>query len=121
MEKALNQRVIELMKWSKLNTNQFAAKIGSTPSPFYLVETEGRIPSLTNILRILSAFPDVSAEWLMRGTGKITVDTPCQDDVETLEEKDALIQALKEENNRLHDTIVNLANSLSNFQKNIKQ
>lgn len=65
------QRIKEIIDFYRLSGQKFAVKIGISPNTLnnYL-QGKNKI-SLALIEAILTAFPDVSAEWLMRGKGQM--------------------------------------------------
>lgn len=65
------QRIKEIIDFYRLSGQKFAVKIGISPNTLnnYL-QGKNKI-SLALIEAILKAFPEVSAEWLMRGKGQM--------------------------------------------------
>lgn len=65
------QKIKEIIDFYRLSGPKFAAKIGISPNTLnnYL-QGKNKI-SLALIEAILTAFPEVSAEWLMRGKGQM--------------------------------------------------
>lgn len=71
IKEAVLQRVRELARYYNLSDNAFAKKIGipqATLSGWYNL---GRTPSMDMITTLLCVFPNLSAEWLLRGEGKM--------------------------------------------------
>ena len=65
------QKIKEIIDFYRLSGQKFAVKIGISPNTLnnYL-QGKNKI-SLALIEAILTAFPEVSAEWLMRGKGQM--------------------------------------------------
>lgn len=69
METTLNQRVRVLVKNKHYNANSLAVAINmAAPTVFRYLNGENKMP-LEFVERLLRQFPDVRAEWLMRGEG----------------------------------------------------
>jgi hypothetical protein len=69
VESSVNKRVKEIIESKKVSDNKFAHTIGigqKVLSSMFIRSTE---PSVKTISAILDAFPDISAEWLLRGVG----------------------------------------------------
>ena len=62
-------RISQLIESTGLNPTAFAAKIGVQQMTLWGQLNGKRKLSLDTVNAILEAFPDISAEWLMRGTG----------------------------------------------------
>lgn len=69
-EKAVRIRIKNLLKEKGLTENSVAAGDGAAQSRLNSQLKDGRI-TLNTILHILEACPDVSADWLLRGTGEM--------------------------------------------------
>ena len=64
-------RINQLLKEKGFTQNAVADGDAPVQKRLNAQLSHGRAISLDTVLRILSAFPDVSAEWLLRGTGDI--------------------------------------------------
>ena len=62
-------RISKLIESTGLNPTSFAAKIGVQQMTLWGQLNGKRKLSLDSVLAILNSYPDLSAEWLMRGTG----------------------------------------------------
>lgn len=73
------QRIMELVKSKAKSKREFAALIGLEQVTFnnYMIGKRGL--SYEVIDAILRTFPDVSAEWLMRGVGEMIVSNELKD------------------------------------------
>lgn len=67
------QRIKRLIDAKGLNTNAFALRIGIAQTTLSTYFTKNRYPAYETLHAILYTFPDVSAEWLMRGEGDMFI------------------------------------------------
>lgn len=67
----INEKIREIISYYKLSDRQFCLKIGINPSVLGSMFQKGTEPSAKVIKLTLSAFTDISAEWLLRGTGNM--------------------------------------------------
>ena len=67
----MKERIIQLREALKMSQADFGKKIGLARSGISSVENGQRIVQERHIKLILSAFPDVSEEWLRNGVGKM--------------------------------------------------
>lgn len=65
----MKERIIQLREAMKLSQADFGKKIGLARSGISSVENGQRVVQERHIKLILSAFPDVSEEWLRNGVG----------------------------------------------------
>lgn len=71
MEKKVIERINGLLKFKHLTTNQLSRILGISPSSVYgYLQGSSKAP-MSFVLLILESFPDVSAEWLLRGEGEM--------------------------------------------------
>ena len=72
-EKAENvrTRINEVLRKNKITENSVAAGDSATQSRLNSQLSHGKKITLDTILRILDACPEVSADWLLRGTGEM--------------------------------------------------
>lgn len=72
-EKAENvrTRINEVLRENKITENSIAAGDSATQSRLNSQLSHGKKITLDTILRILDACPEVSADWLLRGTGEM--------------------------------------------------
>jgi transcriptional regulator with XRE-family HTH domain len=112
MEDVVTQRVNEFREKEGLSIRAFALKIGMLQETLNKqLKEDGRGVSISTIVLILAAYPDLSAEWLLRGEGemkkgeewKVTQFIPVPNkEVEQLEDH---IKTLKELNAMLREKI----------------
>lgn len=94
-------RIKSLLDYSKINESAFSNIIGIPQRTLNYYINEKRKPSFELVEKILNAYPDVSAEWLLRGEGPmLKSDTPNKEETETLKkflkQTDALL-AIRDE------------------------
>ena len=77
--KTMVNRISKLIESTGLNPTSFAAKIGVQQMTLWGQLNGKRKLSLDSVLAILNSYPDVSAEWLMRGTGTMSRSNDEQD------------------------------------------
>ena len=113
MEDIVTQRVNEFREKEGLSIRAFALKIGMLQETLNKqLKEDGRGASISTIVLILAAYPDLSAEWLLRGEGdmkkgeewKVTQFIPVQNNelVDALKDH---IASLKAENEHLRKDI----------------
>ncbi|MDR1756613.1 MAG: helix-turn-helix domain-containing protein [Culturomica sp.] len=75
----IKDRLNEIMEYKELTATRFAGLIDANPSAIsHLLKGRNR-PGLEMLEHIARAFPDISMDWLISGTGSITgknADTP---------------------------------------------
>ena len=100
-------RIKNVIAYSNLSIRAFAIKIGvNQPTLDRMIKGINAL-NLNCVIGILSAFPEISSEWLMRGVGEMLLsDTPKKEDVEKME--------------RLVDTITILQSALNEKSKTIQ-
>lgn len=70
---SLRERILSMIKAKKLNINSLSALIGVPQTSLNLaLKGDGKLNS-SIVLLLLDYFPDVSAEWLMRGKGEMFI------------------------------------------------
>lgn len=74
------ERVTELRYSKHLTETQFANQLGMSQATVNR-QLKSDFPSLELISKVLSLFPELSAEWLMRGTGSMELQPTAQDEV----------------------------------------
>lgn len=113
MEEVVTQRVNAFREKEGLSIRAFALKIGMLQETLNKqLKEDGRGVSISTIVLILAAYPDLSAEWLLRGEGdmkkgeewKVTQFIPIQNNdlVDALKDH---IATLKGENERMRKEI----------------
>ncbi|MDE5975433.1 MAG: helix-turn-helix domain-containing protein [Muribaculaceae bacterium] len=101
----LLERIKELIGYSNLSLRAFCNRCGIS-QPTLDKQVRGlRGVSLETVLNILSAFPDLSAEWLMRGTGEMFQGEKPDINVEKINKLIDTIATLQEAINAKSETI----------------
>lgn len=72
-------RILKLIESTGLNPTSFAAKIGVQQMTLWEQLNGKRKLSLDSVLAILNSYPELSAEWLMRGTGEMKKGNDAQE------------------------------------------
>ena len=113
MEDIVTQRVNEFREKEGLSIRAFALKIGMLQETLNKqLKEDGRGASISTIVLILAAYPDLSAEWLLRGEGdmkkgeewKVTQFIPVQNNELVDALKDHIV-TLKADNERMRKEI----------------
>ena len=99
-------RIAKLIESTGLNPTSFAAKIGVQQMTLWGQLNGRRKLSLDTVEAILDTFPDISAEWLMRGTGSMKGD----------EEQEKRIANLVDVISMQQETIRNLLDKIKQLQ-----
>lgn len=104
----INERLADLVNTKSNSKRDFALKVGIEQVTFnrYM---NGRVPSYEALEAILIAFPDISAEWLLRGEGEMLKSSlSAQSDLSDsslVEDLKAEINQLKGENRILREQL----------------
>lgn len=67
------QRLLQIISLKAKSVRDFSIMVGANPQSVDRY-TKGRIPNVEFLQSVLSTFPDISAEWLMRGEGSMYKD-----------------------------------------------
>lgn len=115
MENDVKQRIMYLIGIKADSVYAFSKQINVAQTTLSEYLNNGKRVSFTIIRAILEAYPDVSAEWLLRGTGESCfieerdiIDTPTAQDDEALISAKATITRLNMENETLKKQIIEL-------------
>ena len=111
MKRGVKQRVMDLVEVKTESVSGFAKAINVAQTTLSEYLNNGKIPSFKVVNGILEAFPDVSAEWLLRGEGpmhKTTELPPVDVSSEESIEHSAEIARLVREKNELIEKIEDL-------------
>lgn len=126
MEQTINGRIREFINYLDITDSAFAKKTGVTQSVIASMFMRGTEPSAKVLISILAVFEDISAEWLLRGEGKMLISANKQenesserismlvDTITTLQkainEQTKTIQMLSDENKRVKGELAMLKN-----------
>lgn len=99
MESSIRQRIKEVLRAYNSNTNQLAGDDSNFQNRLSRQINRTSTISCDTISRVLAAYPEVSAEWLLRGKGnmKLTDNMPFFTGNETELEEDLKIELSKVE------------------------
>ena len=78
---SINSRVLKVLQYSKLTKSQFAQRIGVSPAIISHISSGRNKVGLEVVEHILSEFPNVSARWLISGTGQMIESNTAQTDL----------------------------------------
>lgn len=78
MENGIIQRINKLILEYRLSLTTLSKKIGIPQPTLYRQMSGDSTLSLNTIYAILHHFPDISAEWLLRGTGEMQLSDNAQ-------------------------------------------
>ena len=99
MESSIRQRIKDVLSFHNSNTNQLAGDDANFQNRLSRQINHTSTISCDTISRVLSAYPEVSAEWLLRGKGKmlLTDNMPTFNGEETETEENLKIELSKVE------------------------
>ena len=80
MEDSIKQRVIQIIRQYKLSVTAFSKQIDIAQPTLNRQITGENAMSLATVESLLKHFPDISAEWLLRGKGEMMVSAQPQQD-----------------------------------------
>lgn len=76
----------QIVHYYGLNMSSFAKKVNIGKTLLAKYVNQGSQPSYANIVSILNAFPEVSAEWLLRGVGPMLLKGEGTPDAQSIQE-----------------------------------
>lgn len=87
----IKDKLLEYCEYCGIKKADFCRTAGVTPSFF----TQGKGVGSDSIESILAAFPDLSAEWLLRGTGNMVISAEQKDgNICTMDEVSSITESL---------------------------
>lgn len=122
MEVTIYQRVKCVLEDKSISVNALSKQINVAQATLNPQLRGDRTLAANIVEKILDAFPDVSAEWLMRGVGTMYVkedveysssmvaETPCHDEPKTVEpcQNDSVWKAKYEELEKRYDQLLSI-------------
>ena len=75
MEKNVYERIQTLLRKKRISANELAKTIGISSTNVYGYLNGSSKAPMSFVLSVLESFPDVSAEWLLRGEGEMMKPT----------------------------------------------
>lgn len=70
----MTDRINKILRFYKINSSRFAEEIGVQKSSISHVLSGRNKPSLDFIQKLLKVYPDINADWLIMGKGKMMID-----------------------------------------------
>ena len=94
MENAIRQRIKDVLNAHNSNPNKLAGNDANFQNRLSRQINQGATISCDTLIRVLMAFPDVSAEWMLRGNGEMmfTDNLPCFSGEESENEENLKIE-----------------------------
>ncbi len=106
--KEINDRIVHLIETEGYNFNSFSKKIGANPQTIHNISKLKKTkPSFDVLNKILIAFPEMDARWLMTGEGSY-ISRDRQKDLDFKERIRPLLSHYDDEINRLKERIERL-------------
>lgn len=97
-------RIAEIIRFLKISQTKFANEIGSKQATISTIIKNDRDVSSSILVSIINKYPNISAQWLLAGTGNMLNNTPDpqpSENIETLKRlvdtQQDLITSLKEQ------------------------
>lgn len=104
-KKDVLNRFIEFREQSGMSWNALSTSIGMRQTTISNQVLGMRALSLDTVLSTLSAYTDLSAEWLLRGNGEMFLDSQDEEHPEVEQKTDTRLEALVDTITLLQDTI----------------
>ena len=119
MESSIRQRIKDVLSFHSSNTNQLAGDDANFQNRLSRQINHTSTISCDTISRVLSAYPEVSAEWLLRGKGEMILSENLPPIIGDESENDldthAMLAKARKEIDTLHIELASLK------EKNLKQ
>ena len=114
------QRLKEILGYSGLSVRAFAIKCGIS-QPTLDKQLKGlRGISIETIMSVLSTFPEISSEWLIRGDGEMIIGTkPNSAELDRINKLVDTIATLQDTINAKNDTIASLTDRIKQLEYQI--
>ena len=74
MEKTVSQRIMDYLKFKRISVNALCKETGLKQSTIHGQLAGPVMLSMDTVMAIVVAFPELSAEWLLRGTGSMELE-----------------------------------------------
>lgn len=88
-------RVNMILEHYGLSVTDLSRKIGGSRAKIYRYLNDGVVPDGATLIEFLNCFPDLSAEWLLRGQGAMTkVSTVSMEDYQNLQSRMRVVEEL---------------------------
>lgn len=122
MENLISQRVREFLSCNSISINSLAKQINVAQATLNPQLRGDRTLAANIVVKILEAFPDISAEWLLRGEGEMYKSNSGSAQVEatvTLPQDESIWKAKYEAIKECYDTLVSNISGLSKRNVNV--
>lgn len=113
LEKKVYERINQLIEKERITPRKLAETIGVGPQSVYNYLTGKQKAPMSFVMMILESFPDVSAEWLIRGNGEMFLPSKKSHYLDMAERLHGTSLASEDED----DDLVAQVNILKNEQK----
>lgn len=105
MEKKVYERIQTLLRKKRISANELAKTIGISSTNVYGYLNGSSKAPMSFVVSVLESFPDVSAEWLLRGEGEMLLPPKKSTYLEMAEKLHAPLLA-SEDNHRMYDDLM---------------
>lgn len=122
MENLISQRVREFLSCNSISINSLAKQINVAQATLNPQLRGDRTLAANIVVKILEAFPDISAEWLLRGEGEMYKSNSGSAQVEatiTQSQDESIWKAKYEAIKECYDTLVSTIGGLSKRNANV--
>lgn len=122
MENLISQRVREFLSCNSISINSLAKQINVAQATLNPQLRGDRTLAANIVVKILEAFPDISAEWLLRGVGEMYKSNSGSAQVEatiTLSQDESIWKAKYEAIKECYDTLVSNISGISKRNVNV--
>lgn len=112
----MTNRINSLISHLGLSTRAFALNCGLRQNTLSNQLNGMRELSLSTVTAILSTYPEVSAEWLLRGTGDMLNQETSSKELERIEKLTGVVESLQEMINIKNQTIAELSERIKQLE-----
>ncbi|MBU1012411.1 MAG: helix-turn-helix domain-containing protein [Bacteroidetes bacterium] len=95
----MTDRINKILRFYKINSSKFAEEIGVQKSSISHVLSGRNKPSLDFIQKLLKVYPDINADWLIMGKGKMLIEENDTNLFSGHEKQKEVVPIIKEEKN----------------------
>jgi len=116
MEKKVYERIQTLLRKKRISANELAKTIGISSTNVYGYLNGSSKAPMSFVVSVLESFPDVSAEWLLRGEGEMLLPPKKSTYLEMAEKLHAPLLA-SEENHWTYDDLMTAIHDIRHDQE----
>jgi transcriptional regulator with XRE-family HTH domain len=95
----MTDRINKILRFYKINSSRFAEEIGVQKSSISHVLSGRNKPSLDFIQKLLKVYPDINADWLIMGKGKMLIEENETNLFSGHDKQKEVVAVIKEEKN----------------------